>query len=279
MSLSKQGLRKLPSLRPGLLNWKLKTKGYKTRKEISKGSWIAWRRMLKSLRKQNRIMTKKTWIKNNIWRSRFENWKKDLVLARNEKEILKWEVTYLQDNHRKLFPLTLDTKERRQTLAARPTISPEVQVSLRLDEIGCQLRAKMYAYVLPQLFTSISNYHSRQLYAVTWKILQRLKWRKWNQDRGGLNYGVSSSGTRCTRKRWNKSSKTGITNNGAFTARSSGCHAFKREPARLALVRMCSCIHHYVGKTQSPQVSPCTAISIYLYLFTSCSWVEFSENS
>ena len=86
-----------------------------------------------------------------------------MVLARDEKEILKWEVKYLQDNHRKLFPLTLDTKERRQTLAARPTISPEVQVSLRLDEIGCQLRAKMYAYVLPQLFTSISNYKPKTI--------------------------------------------------------------------------------------------------------------------
>ena len=84
-----------------------------------------------------------------------------MVLERNEKEILKWEVKYLQDNHRKLFPLTLDTKERRQTLAAQPTISHEVQVSLRLGEISCQLRAKMYAYVLPQLFTSISNYKVR----------------------------------------------------------------------------------------------------------------------
>ena len=87
-----------------------------------------------------------------------ESVKNDLVLARTENQNLKREVKDLQDNQQKLFPLTLGTKEGRQMLASPPSVSPELQASLRLGELSRQLQAKMYAYVLPQSFTPIGNY-------------------------------------------------------------------------------------------------------------------------
>ena len=88
-----------------------------------------------------------------------------LVLARNENESLKRGVKDLQDSHQKLFTGRGQKKkeEGRQILTARPTISRDVQASLRLGEVSCQLRAKRYAYILPQLFTSISNYKVRTM--------------------------------------------------------------------------------------------------------------------
>ena len=92
-----------------------------------------------------------------IMSGEMESVKKDLALARNENQSLKREVKDLQD-HQKLFPLTLGTKEGRQMLAAPSPVSPDVQASLRLGELSRQLQAMMYAYVLPQLFTPIGNY-------------------------------------------------------------------------------------------------------------------------
>ena len=93
-----------------------------------------------------------------IMSGEMESVKNDLVLARNENQNLKREVKDVQDTQQKLFPLTLGTKEGRQMLAAPPPVSPDVQASLRLGELSRQLQAKMYAYVLPQLFTPIGNY-------------------------------------------------------------------------------------------------------------------------
>jgi len=93
-----------------------------------------------------------------IMSGEMESVKNDLVLARNENQNLKREVKDLQDTHQKLFPLTLGTKDGRQMLAAPPPVSPDLQASLRLGELSRQLQAKMYEYVLPQLFTPIGNY-------------------------------------------------------------------------------------------------------------------------
>lgn len=94
-----------------------------------------------------------------IMSGEMESVKNDLVLARNENQNLKREVKDLQDNQQKLnIPFTLGTKEGRQMLAAPPSVSPELQASLRLGELSRQLQAMMYAYVLPQLFTPIGNY-------------------------------------------------------------------------------------------------------------------------
>ena len=70
---------------------------------------------------------------------------------------MKREVKDVQDTQQKLFPSTLGTKEDRQMLAAPPAVSSDVQASLRLGELCRQLQGKMYAYVLPQLFTPIGN--------------------------------------------------------------------------------------------------------------------------
>lgn len=95
-----------------------------------------------------------------IMSGEMESVKKDLVQARNENQNLKREVKDLQDTHQKLMPLLpLGVREGRQMLSAPPSVSPDqFQASLRLGELSRQLQAKMYAYVLPQLFTPIGNY-------------------------------------------------------------------------------------------------------------------------
>ena len=85
-----------------------------------------------------------------------EGVKQDLEKTRNENQNLKKEVKDLQDTQQKLFPL-LSVKEGRPMLAS-PPVSPDLQASLRLGELSRQLQAKMYAYVLPQLFTPLANY-------------------------------------------------------------------------------------------------------------------------
>lgn len=85
-----------------------------------------------------------------------EGVKQDLEKTRNENQTLKKEVKDLQDTQQKLFPL-LSVKEGRPMLAS-PPVSPDLQASLRLGELSRQLQAKMYAYVLPQLFTPLANY-------------------------------------------------------------------------------------------------------------------------
>ena len=95
-----------------------------------------------------------------IMSGEMESVKKDLVQARNENQNLKKEVKDLQDTHQKLMPLLPQgVREGRQMLAAPPSVSPDqFQASLRLGELSRQLQARMYAYVLPQLFTPIGNY-------------------------------------------------------------------------------------------------------------------------
>ena len=95
-----------------------------------------------------------------IMSGEMESVKKDLAQARNENQNLKKEVKDLQDTHQKLMPLLpLGVREGRQMLAAPPSVSPDqFQATLRLGELSRQLQARMYAYVLPQLFTPIGNY-------------------------------------------------------------------------------------------------------------------------
>lgn len=83
-----------------------------------------------------------------------ESVKQDLENSRRENHILKKEVKDLQDTHQKLF--SFGVKEGRPMLA--PPQQPDLQASLRLGELSRQLQAKMYAYVLPQLYTPIANY-------------------------------------------------------------------------------------------------------------------------
>ena len=58
----------------------------------------------------------------------------------------------------------------------------------------------MYVYVLPQLFTSISNYEVRTMPRDV-KKLTKPEEEKEKARQVGLNSRVSSSGTRRTRKR------------------------------------------------------------------------------
>lgn len=85
-----------------------------------------------------------------------ESVKQDLETTRSENQNLKKEVKDLQDTHQKFLSF-LPVKEGRPMLAA-PQMSPDVQASLRLGELSRQLQAKMYEYVLPQLFSPIANY-------------------------------------------------------------------------------------------------------------------------
>ena len=89
-----------------------------------------------------------------------ESVKQVLEKTRSENQNLKREVKDLQDTHQKLFSplLPVGVKEGRPMLAPPPPLSPDLQASLRLGELSRQLQAKMYAYVLPQLFTPIANY-------------------------------------------------------------------------------------------------------------------------